>query len=110
MSSAAKAACHWQNEATYSSFRFICYSSDGLRLTLVGVAIGMFGISVVNVHPLFREDISSASYGFFFNYSPFFGALVGCATAVLMVVVMLRFPPRLIVVAPTCEMFVGVLR
>lgn len=40
----------------------------------------------------------------------FFGVLVSCAAAVLMVVVMLRFTPLLIAVALACWVFVVVLR
>lgn len=39
---------------------------------------------------------------FFFLLFAFFGALAGCAASVLMVIVILRFPTLLIVVALTC--------
>lgn len=47
---------------------------------------------------------------FLFLLFTFFGVLAGCAAAVLMVVVMLRFPPLLIAVGLACWMFVVVLR
>lgn len=47
---------------------------------------------------------------FLFLLFAFFGVLAGCTAAVLMVVVILRFPLLLIVLALACWMFVVVLR
>jgi hypothetical protein len=100
-----RVAYHWPNGAICSYFPFILHSSDGLHLTLVGVAL--------RHEPSLQSYFFSVIYGekimnairFFFLLFVFIGIVASCAVVVLLGALMLRFLPILILVILSCLVF-----